>query len=82
MCASVTVQALTQATASAHEMSAPSDTATRRLIPPFTEEHASLRESLRSFIEREIHPHVHEWEAAQEFPARSSPAWASSAFSG
>jgi acyl-CoA dehydrogenase len=40
----------------------------RRLIPPFTEEHESLRESLRSFIEREIHPHVHEWEAAQEFP--------------
>jgi acyl-CoA dehydrogenase len=40
----------------------------RRLIPPFTEEHEALRESLRSFIEREIHPHVHDWEAAQEFP--------------
>jgi acyl-CoA dehydrogenase len=44
------------------------ETATRRLIPPFTEEHEALRESLRSFIQREIHPHVHEWEAVQEFP--------------
>jgi alkylation response protein AidB-like acyl-CoA dehydrogenase len=41
---------------------------TKRLIPPFTEEHESLRESLRSFVKREIHPHVHEWETAQEFP--------------
>jgi acyl-CoA dehydrogenase len=41
---------------------------TRRLIPPFTAEHEALRESIRSFIEREIHPHVAEWERAQEFP--------------
>jgi acyl-CoA dehydrogenase len=38
------------------------------LIPPFTEEHQALRESLRSFIEREIRPHVMEWERAEEFP--------------
>ena len=37
-------------------------------IPPFTEEHEALRESLRSFIEREIRPHAPEWEAAEEFP--------------
>jgi acyl-CoA dehydrogenase len=39
-----------------------------RLIPPFTEEHEALRESLRSFVEREIRPHVPEWERAEEFP--------------
>ena len=37
-------------------------------IPPFTEEHEALRESLRSFIEREIRPHAPAWEAAEEFP--------------
>jgi acyl-CoA dehydrogenase len=37
-------------------------------IPPFTEEHEALRESLRSFVEREIRPHAPEWEAAEEFP--------------
>jgi acyl-CoA dehydrogenase len=37
-------------------------------IPPFTDEHEALRESLRSFIEREIRPHAPDWEAAQEFP--------------
>jgi len=38
------------------------------LIPPFTEEHEALRESLRSFVEREIRPHAPAWEAAEEFP--------------
>jgi len=37
-------------------------------VPPFTEEHEELRESLRSFIEREIRPHAPDWEAAEEFP--------------
>jgi len=37
-------------------------------IPPFTEEHEALRESLRTFIQREIRPHAPEWEAAEEFP--------------
>jgi acyl-CoA dehydrogenase len=40
----------------------------RRLIPPFSEEHESLRESIRSFVEREIRPFVREWEEAEEFP--------------
>jgi acyl-CoA dehydrogenase len=39
-----------------------------RLVPPFTEEHVALRESIRSFVEREIRPHVAEWERAEEFP--------------
>jgi acyl-CoA dehydrogenase len=38
------------------------------LIPPFTEEHEALRESLRSFVEREIRPHAPAWEEAREFP--------------
>jgi acyl-CoA dehydrogenase len=38
------------------------------LIPPFTEEHEALRESLRAFVEREIRPHAPAWEAAEEFP--------------
>jgi len=37
-------------------------------IPPFTAEHEELRESIRSFVEREIRPHTPEWEAAEEFP--------------
>jgi acyl-CoA dehydrogenase len=37
-------------------------------IPPFTEEHDALRETLRSFVEREIRPHAPEWEEAREFP--------------
>jgi citronellyl-CoA dehydrogenase len=34
-----------------------------------TEEHEQLRHTLRRFIEREINPHVDEWEAAEQFPA-------------
>jgi acyl-CoA dehydrogenase len=33
-----------------------------------TEEHATLRQQLRKFAEREIAPHAHEWEEAEEFP--------------
>ena len=40
----------------------------RLLVPPFTEEHETLRDSIRAFVQREIRPHVHEWEAAEEFP--------------
>jgi acyl-CoA dehydrogenase len=43
-------------------------TTAARPVPPFTEEHEALRESLRAFIEREIRPHVPGWEAAEEFP--------------
>ena len=37
-------------------------------IPPFTAEHEALRESLRSFVEKEIRPHAPAWEEAREFP--------------
>ncbi len=42
--------------------------ASSRLIPPFTEEHEALRESLRSFVAKEIRPHTPAWEEAREFP--------------
>lgn len=37
----------------------------------FTEEHQMFRESLRRFIEKEINPHVEEWEQAEIFPAKA-----------
>src|SRR5436190_15679686 len=43
-------------------------TATRRTLPPFSEEHEELRESIRRFVENELRPHAREWEAAQWFP--------------
>jgi acyl-CoA dehydrogenase len=36
--------------------------------PPFTAEHKELRESVRRFTEKEIAPHVADWEEAREFP--------------
>src|SRR5262249_52034428 len=44
------------------------DTGKRALLPPFTEEHEELRESVRNFVSKEIAPHVEEWEEAREFP--------------
>ncbi len=44
------------------------DTGERALLPPFTDEHEQLRESIRSFVAKEIAPHVDEWEEAREFP--------------
>ena len=35
----------------------------------FDEQHRQLRESVLRLIEREINPHVDDWEAAQSFPA-------------
>jgi citronellyl-CoA dehydrogenase len=35
----------------------------------FSEHHEQLRHSLRGFIEKEINPHVDEWEEAEIFPA-------------
>jgi citronellyl-CoA dehydrogenase len=35
----------------------------------FTEEHTQLRKTVRDFVEREINPHVDEWEKAGAFPA-------------
>jgi acyl-CoA dehydrogenase len=40
----------------------------RRLLPPFTEEHEQLRDSIRRFVERELAPHAAEWEEARWFP--------------
>ena len=39
-------------------------------FPPFTEEHALLRKTVRDFVQREIHPHRKEWDDAGEWPAR------------
>jgi acyl-CoA dehydrogenase len=44
------------------------DTGERALLPPFTEEHEELRETIGRFVGKEIAPHVDEWEAAREFP--------------
>ncbi|MDQ8045992.1 MAG: acyl-CoA dehydrogenase family protein [Solirubrobacteraceae bacterium] len=38
------------------------------LMPPFTEEHEELRRSIRGFVERELTPHVEQWEADKWFP--------------
>ncbi|XP_065830546.1 probable acyl-CoA dehydrogenase 6 [Oscarella lobularis] len=35
----------------------------------FTEEHESMRKSLRQIIDQHINPHVDEWESAHAFPA-------------
>lgn len=35
----------------------------------FTPEHEAVRDTLTRFIDREINPHVEEWEAAEIFPA-------------
>jgi acyl-CoA dehydrogenase len=36
--------------------------------PPFSAEHEELRETVRRFVEKEIAPHVMEWEERREFP--------------
>ncbi|MGI9016515.1 MAG: acyl-CoA dehydrogenase family protein [Euzebya sp.] len=38
------------------------------LQPVFTEEHQALRQSARSFVDREIAPNVEEWEQDRDFP--------------
>ncbi len=42
--------------------------ATRRPMPPFTDEHEQLREAIRRFVATELRPHVNEWEDAEWFP--------------
>jgi acyl-CoA dehydrogenase len=44
------------------------DTGVRAPLPPFTDEHEELRESVRRFVSKEIAPNVEDWEAACEFP--------------
>lgn len=38
-------------------------------MTPFTKEHEMFRKTLRSFIEREINPHVEKWEEDEIYPA-------------
>jgi acyl-CoA dehydrogenase len=40
----------------------------RAILPPFSDEHEQLRESVGRFVRNEIAPHVDEWEEAREFP--------------
>ena len=49
-------------------MSVVKDTGERATLPPFTDEHEELRESVRRFVSAEIAPHVDDWEEAREFP--------------
>jgi acyl-CoA dehydrogenase len=37
-------------------------------VPPFTPDHEEFRASTRAWVERELRPHVDEWEAARDFP--------------
>lgn len=50
-------------------------------ISPFDEEHEDLRASLRRFVERELMPHVDEWER-HGFPSAVFPAMAKQGFLG
>ena len=36
----------------------------------FTQEHEELRRTVKSFVEKEINPHVDEWEKDGRFPMR------------
>ena len=40
----------------------------RKPLPPFGEEHAQLRDSIRRFVQAELRPHATEWEAERWFP--------------
>jgi acyl-CoA dehydrogenase len=42
--------------------------ATRRPVPPFTEEHEQFRTVVRRFVQSELAPHAQEWEQARTFP--------------
>jgi acyl-CoA dehydrogenase len=44
------------------------DSGARATLPPFTDEHEELRETVSHFVAKEIAPNVDEWEAAREFP--------------
>src|SRR3954447_10604009 len=44
------------------------DTGKRAALPPFSEEHEELRETVRRFVSKEIAPNVDEWEEDREFP--------------
>jgi acyl-CoA dehydrogenase len=44
------------------------DSGARATLPPFSEEHEELRQTVSRFVTNEIAPNVEEWEAAREFP--------------
>ncbi len=44
------------------------DSGQRAVLPPFTDEHEQLRETIGRWVRTEIAPNVDEWEAAREFP--------------
>jgi acyl-CoA dehydrogenase len=44
------------------------EAATTRPLPPFTPEHAALRERIGQFVASELRPHADEWEAERWFP--------------
>ncbi|HEX2467732.1 MAG TPA: acyl-CoA dehydrogenase family protein [Solirubrobacterales bacterium] len=44
------------------------DTGERALLPPFTDEHEQLRETIARWVREEIAPHLDAWEDAREFP--------------
>jgi alkylation response protein AidB-like acyl-CoA dehydrogenase len=53
-----------------------------RPIPPFTDEHSELRESIRRFVAAELRPHATEWEDARWFPDEVFPKLAGVGFLG
>ena len=55
------------------------EAATRRDLPPFSDEHGQLRESIRRFVDTELRPHAKEWEDGAGSPTRCSRGWPSSA---
>jgi alkylation response protein AidB-like acyl-CoA dehydrogenase len=44
------------------------DSGARATLPPFSEEHEELRQTVSRFVTSEIEPNVDEWEATREFP--------------
>jgi acyl-CoA dehydrogenase len=44
------------------------DSGERALLPPFTDEHEQLRETIDRWVREEIAPNLDEWEEAREFP--------------
>jgi acyl-CoA dehydrogenase len=44
------------------------DSGARAILPPFSEEHEELRQTVSRFVTKEIAPNVDEWEEAREFP--------------
>jgi acyl-CoA dehydrogenase len=44
------------------------DSGERAILPPFTDQHEQLRETIGRWVGEEIVPHLDGWEAAREFP--------------